>query len=85
MRFLAKLKQAKSNPPTISGFWYFTEEMDRLGLWPQMTEARASRSLEYAGVPAGGPDATIRAKSSSDPGSQDALGHEFFEGEQANT
>lgn len=42
-------KSAKSKK--FGGFFLFFSEMDRLGLWPEMTETRARRSLEYSSSP----------------------------------
>jgi hypothetical protein len=50
MRFLQKLKETKplSVSKTVGGFWLFMDEMQRLGLWPEMTEEKKERRLEYA-------------------------------------
>ena len=45
-----KKREEKTTPTKqFGGFWLFDSEMERLGLWPQMTETRARRNLEYSG------------------------------------
>lgn len=49
-----KKKEEEKKPTStkkFKGMWFFFSEMDRLGLWPEMTETRARRSLEYSSSP----------------------------------
>jgi hypothetical protein len=50
MRFTFSKPKPLSVKDTVGGFYLFFSEMERLGLWPEMTEEKKERSLEYAEV-----------------------------------